>query len=302
MRILLDLNQRRSTLLVTYSSILPVLFHCAITGLLVTSCTQTRRDGDTVYWEQKIQISRLILERPGITREERGKAMTDMARAFSGLGEGRMAATIWQDVLSSNNVDEVSKARANYELGHHNEQTRTWEDAIKYYREYSRAYAALTEEQRSHFDQVSEDGIVVLYHIGEIQEYHLNSPTDAEVTYKLAVDTATTNNSYSCVQLLEHLGDFYLRQGRYIEAVDVFDRVRDKFAAQKHILVSPGSRPEYKILKALVLANKREEAEKRYTEFLVKWGKTTHQLDKEYVEKAQRLMAEHGVLRSNITK
>lgn len=248
-----------------------------------------------MYWQDKIKKNQHILRHSDISFEERGNAMVGIARAYSGLGNTNAAIILWQRLLTADNVDNISKTRANYELGYLYEQEQKWEDAIKYYRAFSSMYLTLPENDQNHFDQVSEDGDVILYHIGEIQEHHLRSPIDAETTYRMAIERVVTNNTYTHMQLLEHFGDFYLRQSRYAEAIHVFEQVSELYTARKDILVSPGSRPDYKILKSLLQAGKREEAEKRYEEFTAKWGGTKYQLDKEYVEKARVLMRGQGI-------
>ena len=276
-----------------------LLMKCRVAVLLLLFCHAVScsvgnrsRSGDERYWQDKIVQSEQTLQEKGISPGERGTAMIKMARAYSALEEKNTALRLWQDILSRADVDETSRARAQYRIALADEEAGRWEEAIAGYQKYSSLYYSLLEDQRDNFDQVSEHGAVLLFHAGELYEHRKLQPDKAVAVYQKAIRIATEEQSLNLIDLIEHLGDFYFRQKQYEKAIEQYETVSAYFQENESAMASPATRPEYKIIQSLMLAGRKEEARKRYDGLIEKWGKTNYQLDKDYVEKARVLMKE----------
>ncbi len=268
-------------------SIVPIF---TVLCLLDCSCKRSLFKGEDVYWERDIEKATTVLSSTNISVEERSNAMIDMARAYHALGQTKKALGLWRQVVTAENTDAVSKARAKHELGSACEQEMNWERAIEYYQAYVVAYAALSHKERENFDFGEETGEAVQFHVGDILDKRLGSPRRAEIIYTNLVACAKAEGSIDYLKWLEGLGDFYVRQKRYEEAIVVLEEVRKARVAGSESGVWSPARPEYKIMYCLVLLNKKAEAKERYAAFMAKWGKTSDEFEAEYVEKARDLM------------
>ena len=181
------------------------------------SCFLSR---DRHYWIEQIKKSNKILKNKKIDNETRGQEMIEIARAYSALNKKKKAFKIWSEILSRNDTDIVSKARAQYRIGLLYEDRKNWDKAIKEYKKYIIRYYALTGDQQDHFDYVSEAGDIIHYHIGEIYEFKLNEPQKAEEEYLDAINNSKRMKSLSYNDLVQLIGDFYYRQKKYLKALE----------------------------------------------------------------------------------
>lgn len=275
-----------------------------VVGFMLTSCTPQVDVGSegTQYWHQRLTESERILQGDNLSTDERGDALMDTARAYSGLGEKEKAKGLWTDILQRDDVSPYCKARAQYRLASALEAESQWQEAVEGYRKYSSMYTALSERQQYRFDQNQENGDAMLYHAGELLEHRLHKIDQAEVLYRQAVENSRKNDAINHVALQEHLGDFYFRQKQFDKAIAQYEMVSASFQKNESSMASPATRPEYKIISCLMLAGRKEDARKRYERFSQKWGKTDYQLDKDYVEKARILMKENSGGRQGVQR
>ncbi len=138
----------------------------------VVSCSDIgpSADGDNDYWQRQMDLAKDELQRGDLTLEERGRALIRMARAYSALGHELEAVEIWGSLLADESADLVGRARSAYRLAYLHDQHGRWDKAIVFYRKYARLHSDTTAEQKSRFDENTENPASLLFHVGEIQE------------------------------------------------------------------------------------------------------------------------------------
>ena len=260
--------------------------------LAAMSCSVGSRNGaiDEKYWKAQITDAEQELHKAELSPSERGSSLIKIGRAHSALKNKTEAMKIWLSILSRDDVDQTSKTRAQYRIALADENAQRWVEAINGYQRFSDLYFSLSEKERENFDQVSEHGAVLLFHAGELYEHRLLDVHKAEFMYLKAVQIAEKGRSINLIDLTEHLGDFYFRQKKYDKAMIEYEKVISFFSSIGSKLTSPASRPEYKILKSLMVAGRNEQARKYFDIFISKWGNTTYPPDVYYVEQASSLM------------
>jgi len=255
------------------------------------SCSPTGKyDSESAYWKTEIEDAERILRETGITSLDKGSAMLQVAQAYSALGKNDKVLSMWSEIIDDDGVHRISKARAQYHLGLFYDKGEAWGKAVDNYEKFSVRVDALSESERLHFDGNTENSDSLLCRAGQISERYLKDTKRATHLYQEGLRRAKAKNACNVDSLTELLGDFYFRQKQYDKAIAEYEVVSASFRNKEFEMASPVVRPEYKIIRSMMLVGRKEEAKKRYDQVMQRWGSTDYQLDKEYVEKLRVLM------------
>jgi len=251
-------------------------------------------DPDDEYWLTRLRRAEEDLRREDLTSEERGLAMVRMARAQSGLGRQSKAVAIWEGLRTDPDADLVARTRATYRLAHWHEDQKRWNEAIVHYREFASLYNDLSRERTSSFDRNKENPASLLFHVGEIQEYGLQSFDEAEGSYLDAIAYAEGMDSSLHRDHLKNLyGDFLLRRGQIEDALVQYEPVATVEPSEDWPPSTVSTIARVRMVKCLCLLGRCAEARRALQPMAERWAGTEYELYTGYVKQGQELLDQH---------